>query len=118
MPCATPIGNTAITNGVSDELGLVTNKFQSNRKSDKVEGKDGCGNTVSVAYFNKRHEIDIEGLGDFTGSIDCGSVVSLANASYPVVTGKAIVEELSVARASGENVKFTAKVMAWDGIPD
>ncbi len=116
MPCATPVGNTAIVNGVDDEMGLVTNKFSSVRKSDKVEGKNGCGNTISVAYFNLRHEISIEGIGSFTGTPDIGDVVSLANVCVPAIVGLAVVEELQVDREGGQNVKFSAKLQAWDSI--
>lgn len=117
------IGSTPPTWGVPDEeQGLRTESVSLTLTSDRKELKNGCGETVNVAFYNRRNDVEIVGYGVPGTSIDdVGDTVTLANAAVftgELLVGTLYITEIGVNLSNENYVQTNLKLQAWDGIPN
>ena len=110
--CGTTIGADLDFGIDNDELSLTTNQVSVVHRADQKEARDRCGDVVSVTFYNKHHELTIEGLG--TTSATVAANVTLTG-SYGI-TGLVIIQEITVDRQSEEYKRTSIRATAWEGI--
>lgn len=118
MSCGTVQGLAALTSkfGVgADEASLVTSTVRHVKTSDKKEAKDHCGNVVAVAFYNKRSEVTVEGLG--TSALDIGATLSLSSSNLGTIVGTLFVDQVSIEQTNEDFIKTTITATAYDNIP-
>ncbi len=118
MPCGTVLGLNALANlfGVgADEASLVTSAVRHVKTADKKEARDHCGDVVAVAYYNKRSEVTVEGMG--VTALDVGAALSLSSSNLGTLVGTLYIDEVSIEQTNEDFVKSSIKATAYDNIP-
>ncbi len=113
MPCNTPSGTTNAKFGIeNDEEGLIIQSIKITKKRDKKELRNSCGKVIGVTYYNNTAEVEMEGVTkNWTKQV--GDPMPLANGS---VTGKLVIDEISIDMSNEDFVKTSVKGTAYEKI--
>lgn len=116
MPaCAIIDGSETPIFGIeNDEAGMITQSLKVTHKRDKKELRNSCGSVVSVAYYNRMSEIEIEGVLRAAFTYDVGDAFTFANSINPAVVGKIIIDEISTDMSNEDFVKTSMKCSAYE----
>lgn len=95
---------------------MITQSLKVTHKRDKKELRNSCGDVVSVAYYNRMSEIEIEGVLRAGFTYDVGDNFTLANAVNPNVVGKIMIDEITTDMSNEEFVKTSMKCTAYEKI--
>lgn len=109
MACSGVVGSALAFGVPNAEASLTTQSVSITKKIDKKEGKNECGVTVSVAYYNQTTEVTVEGLG--ISSATLGATLSITTGSNTIY-----VEEVTIAYGNEEFTKSTVKGTRYHGI--
>ena len=93
---------------------MVTQSLKITHKRDKKELRNSCGSVVSVAYYNRMSEIEIQGVLRASFTYDVGDNFTLANTINPGVVGKIMIDEISTDMTNEDFVKTSMKCTAYE----
>lgn len=112
---AATIVGSALDFGVSDdEASLVTQSVSITNNSDMKEVKDKGGDTVTVAFYNKKSDISIEGYG--SASNVPGATLTLSAGTSGDVVGTVFIKEVTIDKSNEDFVKSSISAIAYAGI--